>query len=137
MTSTIETEEIPNRIEQEKRKENKREIQVMKIKMECSAKKNKSFGITLPLNRGPKRTNDAKIHLLLELTNERRMLTVADDYADARMIIKGSEAEHHQEEQIQRQKRMNDMRRKSNFDDQPYDPEFHEKDEDDSENPRF
>ena len=84
------------------------------------------------MNRGPKKTNDAKIHLLLELTNERKMLTVADDYADGRMNIKGNDTQLRLDEQIQRQKRLNDMRRKNNIDERPFDPEFYERDEDDS-----
>lgn len=129
---TIETEEIPSRVDQDKRKDIKREIQVMKISMECSAKKNKKFGITLPINRGLRRTNDAKVHLLLEMTNERKMLTVADDYTDARMVIKGKEENLH-DEAIQRQKRMMDQRRKNSTEYENHrDPDFKEKDEDDS-----
>lgn len=90
--------------------------------MECSNKKNKKFSATLPINNSLRKNNSATIHLLLELTPDKKMLTVADDYADARMTIKNSTQSI--DELVQNQRKKMDQRRKNSGDHK--DPDFEE-----------
>lgn len=122
LKANMETEDIPSRMDMDKRKDIKREIQVLKLEMECSNKKNKKFSATLPINNSLRKNNSATIHLLLELTPDKKMLTVADDYADARMTIKNSTQSI--DELVQNQRKKMDQRRKNSGDHK--DPDFEE-----------
>lgn len=89
-------------------------MQTLKLEIESSAKKNKIFTSALPINRGIKKS-DSKIHFLLEITDKKSLLTIADDYCDFAMNIKGKN-QISISEAIEIQKRKMDRRRKNSFD---------------------
>lgn len=58
------------------------------MEIESSAKKSKQFNISMPINRGVKKSSD-KIHFLLEFSDKNALLTIVDDYTDCRMTVVG------------------------------------------------
>lgn len=86
--------------------------------------------MSLPIHRGPRRSSDAKIHFLFEVTEKHTVLSLVEDYVDCRMNIKGK-SQLSVNDIIELQKKKLDRRRKNSEEDNGVcnDPDFQEDEE--------
>ena len=69
--------------------------------------------MVIPKNRGVKKNYENTLHFVIEFSKENSLLTVIEDYSDAKMTVRGGRAEKiTTEEYVERQKRKLDGRRK-------------------------
>lgn len=100
--------------------------------MICKYKPKKIFSFNFMKNRGVKKNYESKIHFLLEISRNGSLLSVADDYTEAKMNVKGGRAEKiTTKEIVEIEKRRQDGRRKK-FDESHQDPDFKENEDENS-----
>lgn len=70
------------------------ELQTIRMQIESKKKVNKVFTISIPANRGVKKSADSKVHFVFEMLDNKALLTLADDYVEGNMNIKGTALQH-------------------------------------------